>query len=169
VDEQKNTVTLTGQLKDLRTLHLADIDAQKELAGRLDDMLQRIRAARTDLQAAGAAQPRIQSMSEQVLAQMNAKYELLSKAGQMITRCMQDDIDERERMFRLAEKLMLGEKGAQYEREVVRFRQKQLGDERTAEIERALRTLRDSMDMQLDLDDLLRAAEGNAPDTGSGS
>ena len=166
---QKNLATYNTQLRQLRTLHLKDADARKELFGMLDEMKQRVRSAMSDIQAAGGQQSRIQSVTERVLSQIDKKYRLLDKAGTLISNCMADESDTRKRMLELAEEMLLkytsfhSSDFTAFDQEIAGFRSKLLDEDGVLEMDRALRALRDSMDVRVDLDDILRAAEGNAP------
>ena len=166
---QKNIATYNTQLRQLRTLHLKDADARKELYDMMDEMKQRVRAAATDIQAAGGQQSRIQSLTERVLSQIDKKYRLLDKAETLISSCMEDESDTRKLMLELAEKMLLqytssySSAFADFDKEIAGFRSKLLDEDGVLEMDRALRALRDSMDVRVDLDDILRAAEGNAP------
>lgn len=165
---QKNIATYHTQLRQLRTLHLKDADARKELYDMMNEMKQRTRSAMSDIQAAGGQQSRIQSLTERVLLQIGKKYELFDKAETLISRCMEDESDTRKRMLELAEEMLLqytsySSDFAAFDREIAVFRSKLLDEDGVLEMDRALRFLRDSMDVRVDLADILRAAEGNAP------
>ena len=168
---QKNLATYNTQLRQLRTLHLKDADARKELFDMLDEMKQRVRSAMSDIQAAGGQQSRIQSVTERVLSQIDKKYRLLDKAGTLISNCMADESDTRKRMLALAEEMLQqytsfhSSDFVAFDQEIAGFRSKLLDEDGVLEMDRALRALRDSMDVRVDLDDILHAAEGNAPVT----
>ena len=166
---QKNIATYNTQLRQLRTLHLKDADARKELYDMMNEMKQRVRAAATDIQAAGGQQSRIQSLTERVLSQINKKYSLLDKAETLISGCMEDESDTRKMMLELAEKMLLqytsfySSDFTAFDNQMAGFRSKLLDEDGVLEMDRALRALRDSMDVRVDLADILRAAEGNVP------
>jgi len=166
---QKNIATYNTQLRQLRTLHLKDADARKELYDMMNEMKQRARAAATDIQAAGGQQSRIQSLTERVLSQIDKKYSLLDKAETLLSSCMEDESDTRKLMLELSEKMLLqytsfySSDFTAFDNQIAGFRSKLLDEDGVLEIDRALRALRDSMDVRVDLDDILRAAEGNAP------
>jgi hypothetical protein len=165
VSEQKNIAAYNTQLKQLRTLHLKDADARKELYDMLNEMKQRVQGAMSDIQAAGRQQSRIQSLTESVQAQIDKKYRLLDKAETLISSCMENEIDTRKRMLELAEEMLKSSSSnfASFEKEIDDFRSNLLNEDGAIKIDRALRALRDSMDVRVDLDNILRAAEGNAP------
>jgi len=165
--EQRNISEYHTQLRQLRTLHLEDEDARKELYDMMGKMKQRVRAATADIQAAGEQQPRIQSLTEGVLVQINEKYKFLDAAEKLISSCMKDEIDIRERMLKLAEEMLMKDgsssssSSASFEKDVARFRNKLFEQGSVVELDQALRALRDSMDVHVNLNDILRAAEGN--------
>ena len=135
----------------------------------MNEMKQRARAAATDIQAAGGQQSRIQSLTERVLSQIDKKYSLLDKAETLLSSCMEDESDTRKLMLELSEKMLLqytsfySSDFTAFDNQIAGFRSKLLDEDGVLEIDRALRALRDSMDVRVDLDDILRAAEGNAP------
>jgi hypothetical protein len=169
VSEQKNIAAYHTQLKQLRTLHLKDADARKELCDMMGEMKQRISRAMSDIQSAGRYQPRIQSLTESVLSQIDKKYRLLDKAEALISGCMEDEVDTRKRMLEVAEEMLLKYNSsnssdfASFDKQITDFRSQLLEEDGVLEVDRALRALRDSMDVRVDLDDILRAAEGNVP------
>ena len=169
VSEQKNIAAYNTQLKQLRTLHLKDADARKELYDMLNEMKQRVRGAMSDIQAASRQQSRIQSLTESVLAQIDKKYRLLDKAETLISSCMENEIDTRKRMLELAEEILLKYNSANssdfasFDKEIADFRSKLLDEDGSIEIDRAVRDLRDSMDVRVDLDDILRPSRDRLP------
>jgi len=169
VSEQKNIVAYHTQLRQLRALHLKDADARKELCDMMNEMKQRINSARSDIQTAGRQQSRIQSLTESVLSQIDKKYRLFDKAETLISSCMEDESQTRKRMLELAEEMLMKYNSnnasdvTSFDKQIADFRSKLLDEDGVLEIDRALRALRDSMDVRVDLDAILRAAEGNAP------
>ncbi|MCU0857510.1 MAG: FHA domain-containing protein [Pontiellaceae bacterium] len=162
--EEKNLSKLRSELSQLRTIHLTDADARKELFEMMNEMKQRIRTAASDIQAAGETQPLIRSMTENIRLQINAKYEFLLKAETLISRCMKEEVDLRKEMLELAEEMLLKDSisiSNSSAKDVSRFSNKIYENNNVIKIEQALRSLRDSMDVNVDLSNILRAAEGH--------
>jgi len=153
--EKKNIAEYNTQLRQLRTLHLKDADARKELCDMMNEMKQRLRTAATDIQAAGERQALIQSLTEHVRAQIDKKYESLLKAETLISDCMKKEIVMRAQMLELAEKMLLADAWtptSDYESAVSRFREKLLSEDNVVKIEQAVSALRDSMGVRVDLE-----------------
>ncbi len=165
--QQKNTAASHSHLRDLRTLHLEDAAAREELYDLMEDMKQRIHAAMTDSQAADGQHPRIQSLTANILAQVNEKYKFLITAESLISNYMEEEINTRERMLKLAENVLLKEEtsSTSFGRNLDRFRNKLFDQSGGVELNHAKRALRDSMDVRVDLNDVLRVAEGGSQQT----
>jgi hypothetical protein len=161
--EQRNTAEFHTQLRNLRAFHLEDIDSRQELYDLMDQIKQRLRAAKADIQLAGIQQPQILSLTENVQAQITAKFNSFSDAEKMICGSMKEELVLRKQMMELAEEMLLDNFSSSFKREVSRFRNKLFEDDSVIEINPALRALRDSMDVRIDLDNILRAAEGYKP------
>ena len=155
-----------NRLSDLRAVHLQDIAAQKELLEIMEDMKQRVNTAATDIRTASERQPRIQSLSEIIVPQIYAKRAYLYKSTELLAGNMKKEYEMRQKVFRLAEDSL---------RDSLRNISASLGassdvsnyiknlmyqTEGVSEIDQALLLLRDSIEVQVDLKDVLRAAEG---------
>jgi dsDNA-specific endonuclease/ATPase MutS2 len=166
LSSRKNIAEFHSQLRQLNALHLEDISSRKELYNTMDQMKQRIRLAVADIQAAGARQPRIQSQTENALKKINEKYGFLVKAESSISTRMRKEVILREQMLALAGKMVLDLSSSSttspFEKDVARFQTKLLSGSDAAEVSQALRDLRDSMDVHIDMNDILRAAEGGS-------
>lgn len=166
VSSKKNIAAFHTQLNDLRSVHLTDADARNELYDMMNEMKRRVSAARADLLELGTTQPHIQSLVEHVLQQIDAKYGFLTEADTLISGSMREEIALREQMLKLAEKVLLkdlfaADTSSSFESDVSRFRTKLFEQNSLVKMDQALRALRNSMEMRVDLDNLLRAAEGN--------
>lgn len=159
--EQRNLTEFHSQLRQLRTLHLEDIESRQELAELMNDMKQRILDAIADIQSAGSYEARIQSLTASTLKKLNEKYDSFDKAKRLIATAMKEELTMRKRMLTLTEKMLLDESSSSYEREISRFRNKLFKEDSSTVINPALRALRDAMDVRVDLTDILRTAEGN--------
>lgn len=164
LSSRKNIAEFHSQLRQLNAFHLEDINARKELYDKMDEMKQRVRLAMADIQTAGTQQSRIQSQTGNVLTQINEKYGFLSKAEDSISSCMKREVKLREQMLTLAGKMVADLSSpsttSSFEKDVDRFQAKLLSGNDAAAISQALRELRDSMDVSVNMQDILRAAEG---------
>lgn len=155
-----------NELSDLRAIHLEDLAAQKKLIQMMEDMRQRVTAAAYDIQAAGEKQPRIESLAKHILPQINAKRTYLYKSTDLLAGNMKKENDLRKKVFKLAEDSLrrissaLG--GTHHAPSDVSNHIKNLlrQAEGVSEIDQAILMLRDSMEVNVDLKDILRAAEG---------
>ncbi len=154
---------LRNELSGLRVAHLEDLAAQKELFGMMEEIKRRAYAAISDIQAASDKQQRIQSLAEHILQQINSKCTHLFAAAELLTGNMDKSIEMREKMFELAEsalnRLSSSSKGARDMSRNIEYMIRKTDN--LAEVDRALLTLRSSMEIDIDLKDILRAAEGH--------
>jgi hypothetical protein len=154
------------QLSVLRTTHLQDLAAQEKMVNMMEEMKQRVDAAISDIQTASDKQPRLQSLAKHILPQINTKRAHLSKSADLLTSNMEKENDVRKRILKLAEPTMRkaatfsqGSGGSDVSGSVGSFFSRTEG---AIEIDRALLLLRDSMEVNVDLKDILRSAEGRA-------
>lgn len=168
---RKNIAEFHSQLRQLNASHLEDMNARKELYDKMDEMKQRVRLAISDIQTAGTQQSRIQSQTANVLMKINEKYRFLSKAEDSISSGMKREVKLREQMLTLAGKMVADlsspSTASSFEKDVDRFQTKLLSGNDAAAISQALRELRDSMDVNVDMKDILRAAEGGSAGGGN--
>jgi pSer/pThr/pTyr-binding forkhead associated (FHA) protein len=156
-----------NQLSDLRAAHLEDLAAQKELIEIMEGMKQRVTAAAYDIQAAGVKQPRIQTMAEQILPQIKEKHAFLYKSTNLLAGNMKKENNMRNKVFKVADESLrnsmrgfspsLGGKSSDVSSYIKNWLYQTQG---TSEIDQAMLMLRDSMEVSVDLKDILRAAEG---------
>jgi small-conductance mechanosensitive channel len=155
-----------NRLGDLRAIHLQDIAAQKELIMIMEDMKQRVTAAASDIQTAGESQPRIQSLSEHILPQINAKRTYLYKSTALLVGNMKKENEMRQKVFKFADESMRSSmrsvSGSSGSGSDMSGSIKNLlyQADRVSGVDQALLMLRDSMEADVDLKDILRAAEG---------
>jgi hypothetical protein len=167
VSRRRNVATLRTQLRELRTLHVEDVESREELFALMSDMKARLKAAVSDMKAAGEFEPRLQSVTENVVRQISEKIEAFSAAERLLSKTMDEEVDMRDRMLELGEKMIAGEASTYATKRVERF-QENLFDEDTAmQISPALGSLRDALDTRLDLNSVLRAASGDTQATGA--
>jgi hypothetical protein len=160
-----------NQLSDLRAIHLQDLAAQKKLFTMMEEMKQRVNAAMLDIQAAGGRQPRIQSMAEHIIPQINTKCTYLFKATDLLTGNMDQENQMRGKVFKLAEdSLRRASSSSTNSRDVSGYIKGLFYEANSVgAIDQALLLLRDSMEINVDLKDILRTAEGNAVVSDNGS
>ncbi len=163
---------LRNKLSELRTRHLEDIDAQKELTSMIKTMKQRASIATSDIKAAGLTQLRIQSLTETISSKINRKCAHLFEAADYIENSIESEIQMRKKVFDLAEDAVQKNasasssenKGQNMSRAIrnLFYRKNNL-----AAVDQARLSLRSSMEVQVNLDDILRAAEGNVKTKGN--
>jgi chromosome segregation ATPase len=163
---QRNLMQYHAQLRELRTVHLEDAATREELYEMIDELKQHVSRAAVDLQSAGQQRPQIQSLTEHVLSQINEKHAFLNEAETLISSCMKDEVDTRERMLDLAEEILeedelSSSQARSLERDISRYRSKLFDADSVVKIDQALRSLRNSMNVSVDLGNIIRAAEGN--------
>ena len=159
-----------NQLSNLRTTHLEDLAAQKKMSALMEEMKKRVDAATADIQAAAEKQPRIQSLVEHVLTQFNKKRSYLFEATKLLSGNMDNETQMREKVFKLTEEsLRRASSSSARSRDVSSYIKSLLYQaDGVAAIDQALLLLRDSKEVQVDLKDILRAAEGNAVEDNGG-
>jgi hypothetical protein len=170
VSRRRNVATLRTQLRELRTLHVEDIESREELFDLMGDMKERLKAAVSDMKAAGEFEPRIQSVTENVVRQINEKIEALSAAEKLLSKTLDEEVDMRDRMLELGEKMISGDASSYASKRVERFQESLFDEDTSMKISPALGSLRDALDTRLDLNSVLRAASGDtqsAPATGA--
>lgn len=151
-----------NRLSDLRAVHLEDLAAQKKLIKIMEDMKQRVNTAAADIQAAGERQPRIQSLVEHTLPDIMEKRMYLYKSTSLLARNMMQENEMRAKVFKLADDALRNLSSSLGEgRDVSSYIKNLLHRaEGVSEIDQALLLLRDSMEVKVDLKDILRAVEG---------
>lgn len=167
LSEERNVSELHEQLRELRTVHLEDISARQELCEMIDEMKQRLQDAMADMERAGASQPQVLSLTEHVRAQVAEKYEQLCAADELIRSWAKSEVIMRDEMLKLAEKMLQRDDNV-YGKRVDRLREDLFEANNAVTIDQALRALRDSMDVNVDLKNILSAAEGNVETAGAG-
>jgi len=163
---QKIMMEYRSQLQELRKAHVEDLATKNGLFEMMNDIKQRLRAASNDLQAAAEHQPKIQTLTAQMLSQINAKYNFLDEANKLISFAMEKEINVREDMMDLAEEILEKDKINNSEetalkRDLSRVKKKLFDERNLTNIDQALRSLRESMSVRIDLDNILRAADRN--------
>ena len=163
---QKTMTEYRAQLRELTKTHFEDVASRKELYARMDDMKQRLRTAENDITAAAELQPQILSLTQNLLSQIDEKYKLLDDAGRLISSSMEKEIDMREDILTLAEKILATDQisssqEADLNRTFSRLKKKLFDEETLVNIDQALRALRESMGVNMELGNMLRAAEKN--------
>jgi len=163
---QRTMTEYRSQIRELRKAHFEDVASRKELYNMMDDIKQRLRDATDDLQSAARQTPQIQSLTEHVLSQINAKHKLLDEAAALISSTMEKEIDMREDIIDLVEDVlerdqMTSSEETSLERTFSRLKKKLFDEGNIVNIDQALRSLRSSMNVHVDLNDILRAAGGN--------
>lgn len=164
---QKAITEYRAQLLELRKVHFEDVAARKELYSMMDDIKGRIRAASDDIRTAAQQQQQIQSLTGNLLSQLDAKHSLLDEADTLISAAMEKEIDMREDIIDLADKILAKDQitsteETTLERAFDRLKRKLFDEETLVNIDQALRALRESMNMNVDLGSILRAASGEA-------
>jgi wyosine [tRNA(Phe)-imidazoG37] synthetase (radical SAM superfamily) len=127
----------------------------------IDDIKLRINAAISDIQTAGTHEPSVQSLTLVALRSLNDKANSINDAKRLIEKAMKEEVSIRTKMMALAEKMII-DNDSSYERDVSRFRNTLFEEDNSMAINSAIRSLRDAMDVQVDISDILRTAEGNA-------
>jgi hypothetical protein len=154
---------LRNKMSDLRKRHMEDLAAQRKLCNMIVEMKERAHSARADIQAAGVNHPNIQTLSKQVLPELDVKCTSLFRAADLIKTHIERDIKTKERVFSLAEASLRkclstsDKKGDHTSRSVRSLLDRTDG---RAEMDVALLSLRSSMEVGVDLDALLDATEG---------
>jgi hypothetical protein len=151
-----------NQLSDLQATHLEDLAAQKKLIKIMEDMKQRLNSSASDIQAASEAQPQIQSMANHLLPQLMAKRTYLFKSTDLLVANMRKENEMRKKVFKLADDSLRSLSSSIGDgRDVTSYIKNLLHQaEGVSEIDQALLLLRDSIEVTVDLKDILRAAEG---------
>jgi len=142
------------------------VGSRNEFSEMVADMKQRFRTAAENLQAAALQQPQIQSLTQNALSQINTKYTLLEKTETLLLSAMEEEVEMREDIIELAEEVLKEEdlsqaEQDQLERKFSRIKGKLFDEDNLVNIDAALRSLRESMNVRLQLDSILRAAENN--------
>jgi hypothetical protein len=156
---------LRNELSDLRKLHLEDLKAQRKLCDMIAAMKVRAETAQSDIKIASANQPNIQTLSQEILSELDRKCVGLFTATDLIKKNVETDIKMREQIFAIAEKAVRNTSSsiASTSSDVSRFIRSLIRRTNTnADVDVALLSLQDSMEVQIDLEDLIQAAEGRS-------
>ena len=164
---------IRNELSELRTRHLKDLDAQKELSRMIKEMKRRAATSITDIKTASETEPRVLDLASTAALKISKKCSYLFEAATLITSSIDAEIELREKVFELAEEVVeknAGSSGGSRGQNIARsiqnifHRENSIGD-----IDKALLMLQNAMDVQVNLEDLLHAADGNMPATEAGS
>lgn len=151
-----------NQLGDLRATHLQDLAAQKKLFSAIEEMKRRVDAATFDIQTASAKQPRIQTLAKHILPKIKTKRTYLFKSSELLAGSMEKENDMRQRVYKLAEDLLKRASSGRSRDVSSTVKSLLKRTDGISEIDQALLLLRDSMEINAGLEDILRAAEGRA-------
>ena len=157
VSEYKN------QLSGLRTRHLDDIKARQELVDVLNELEQRLSTVHADLSAVAKTNRRIETIAKLPLSQLVRKIKSLRKGIKTRDVSMEGELQIGEQILKAADEA-LGY--LQKDSLSVSTKTKTVRDiirkmENSTDFDSAVLAIKESIDEEIDLEDILRAAEGN--------
>jgi tetratricopeptide (TPR) repeat protein len=162
--EKESLAEFSKQLGQLQLVTQADLTAQEELLDLLEEIKQRYRTALSDMQSVRDMQPNIRFMAERVQSQINKKYELISEAETSLSRGIMGEENLRKQMMNLAKKMASAGDSMDT---LPRLREKASKGDTAQELGLTLEALRESMAIDIDLNELLSSAEGDVEEAGS--
>lgn len=157
-----------NELSNLRALHKDDIEAQKQLRTAVADMQKRVVSAVVDIQQVSRRQPRINDLGDRILPRIKAKAYELDAISKMLSENLSKEIELRELIFNLADRTLRETTTSNTGQIEIPDRiQTRLGNpDSIADIGQVLAMIKRSMDEEMEIDDLLSSAEGDAVGTG---
>jgi hypothetical protein len=150
-DRKQTVAKFRSAFIALRTRHVEDAEARKELSDVMTNINEHMNAAIADINAVVIRQPQFESATKHVLSQIKKKQELLSGAERLISASMKKEDALRSRLLSLAEEF-LTDCPDDFEKEASLLTEKLVRADSTAEINQALLVLQDSINVQVDVE-----------------
>lgn len=157
VSEYKN------QLSGLRTRHIDDVKAREELVAVLAEIDRRLGTVYADLGSVSEMNPRIKAISRLSLSQLVKKIKSLRKGIKAMNSSMEGELLIGDRILKAADAalthLQKDSLSNATKTRTVRDIIRRMGD--STDFDTAVLLIKESIDEEVDLEDILRAAEGN--------